>query len=111
MDIKDIEMILKNIQIPTILEYCLIGIGIITSIVLISFICVTFIKIIIDMIQTIIYNVKRKHRFKKKPIAKCYCIDCESWNKETHECTACFKPIQTFDNWFCGDAIPRKRKK
>lgn len=48
----------------------------------------------------------QKHRFDKPPLAKCYCIDCISWNKETQEC--CVHPgWYTADNWFCREAYPR----
>lgn len=48
----------------------------------------------------------QKHRFDKPPLAKCYCIDCESWDKETQKCRV-HLGWYTADNWFCWAAYPR----
>lgn len=48
----------------------------------------------------------QKHRFDKPPTARCYCIDCQSWNKYAQECRA-HKGWYTADNWFCWSAYPR----
>ena len=37
--------------------------------------------ILLGMLAEIASKIKRKHRFKKKPLAKCYCIDCVHYFK------------------------------
>lgn len=98
-------------DIQTIISYILMTIGFISIVFFSIVIIIKCIKFIIDSIQTICYKFQQRHRFKKRPIAKCYCVDCQFWNKETYECTGPFKSIQTLDTWFCKEAIPRKRKK
>lgn len=50
---------------------------------------------------------KIKHRFDKPPKAKCYCIDCVSWNRNSSRCDNFDRYMA--DNWFCWDAEPRKK--
>lgn len=52
-----------------------------------------------------------KHRFDKPPTAKCYCIDCESYNRTTLQCVNFFEMSNRLvaDNWFCYKAEPRKK--
>ena len=60
------------------------------------------------LIHDIKYRHKQKHRFDKKPQAKCYCVDCKYWNAENHQCNC--KSLYTTDSWFCSDAKPRKHE-
>lgn len=67
----------------------------------------------VDLVTSIIDNANRKyrikHRFDKPPTAKCYCIDCEHWDRETGECYRFVREHRhTADNWFCWEAEPRK---
>lgn len=55
-----------------------------------------------------------RHRFDKKPIAKCYCKDCKYWTSQSGHCNY-FQTHYTADNWFCWNAEPingfeRKRR-
>lgn len=50
---------------------------------------------------------KIKHRFDKPPKAKCYCIDCVSWNRNSSRCDNFDRYMA--DNWFCCQAEPRKK--
>ena len=54
------------------------------------------------------YEHKRKHRFDKPPLAKCYCKDCTSYGTGLYK-GQCFRLGNRYfdDNWFCGDAEPR----
>lgn len=54
------------------------------------------------------YKHKRKHRFDKPPLAKCYCKDCTSYGTGLYK-GQCFRLGNRYfdDNWFCGDAEPR----
>ena len=62
-----------------------------------------------ELIHTIRYNYRIKHRFDKPPTAKCYCIDCVRHNNETQRCYK-FDGWYTADCWFCWDADPRKKE-
>ena len=52
------------------------------------------------------WEYKYKHRFDKKPVAKCYCKDCASYYDE--ECKYWAKRLGVLDNDFCSRAIPKK---
>ena len=60
-----------------------------------------------ELVDTIRYNYRIKHRFDKPPTAKCYCVDCKLHNNESKKCYK-FDGWYTADNWFCWDAEPRK---
>jgi hypothetical protein len=51
-----------------------------------------------------------KQRFSKPPLAKCYCIDCESYSKHSGECCA-HTGWFVADDWFCWAATPSAREK
>lgn len=58
------------------------------------------------------YEHKRKCRFDKPPIAKCYCIDCihaQKINEDRYRCTL-VKNNHLRDDWFCADGIPREEE-
>lgn len=59
-------------------------------------------------IEYAIKTYKIKHRFNKKPLAKCYCVDCKYYSKEDHYCS--YNEIFVIDNFYCRDANPRKEK-
>lgn len=63
---------------------------------------------ILDLIERAILHYKIKHRFSKKPLAKCYCVDCKYYSKEDHYCS--YQEIFVVDNFYCKDAKPRKEK-
>lgn len=63
-----------------------------------------------DLVDGIKYNHHQKHRFDKPPLAKCYCIDCESYNPTNNSCS-CHTGWSVYDAWFCWSATPRKRNK
>ena len=57
-----------------------------------------------ELIEKIYYKYKIKHRFDRKPTAKCYCIDCRYYEPEHNRC-------QLFDicirsDSFCVEALP-----
>ena len=54
------------------------------------------------------YAYRVRHRFGRKPVAKCYCKDCEDWNREKERCM----PFDKYcpDNGFCHLASPRPRR-
>ncbi len=52
---------------------------------------------------------KIKHRFKKKPVAKCYCIDCFYYkdNCKINKTGRCLRLERIVaDDGFCKDAFP-----
>ena len=63
------------------------------------------IKYAIDKKKT---HYRIKHRFDKPPTAKCYCIDCVYYIKESRRCTH-FNVDHIFDAYFCSEANPRKK--
>lgn len=84
-----------------------------TLIVLGAFAIILIADFIRECIVNLRWRYKYKHRFDKKPIAKCYCIDC-SYHDKNGRCSN-LSPIDgpsryTGDNWFCWEANPRKNK-
>lgn len=59
-----------------------------------------------DKAYVLICKYKIKHRFKKKPIAKCYCVDCLNYTKSTQYCAEHLKHF--VDDHFCSYAEPRR---
>lgn len=84
--------------------------GIISSIMvlvaIIMFIIMNAYYFIVEKIEELKYDYKVKHRFDKPPLAKCYCKDCKSYNRENERCYRLNR--STADNWFCSWA-ERKR--
>ena len=59
--------------------------------------------------KRILYKWKVKHRFKKKPVAKCYCIDCFYYkdNCKINKTGRCLRLERIVaDDGFCKDAFP-----
>lgn len=48
-----------------------------------------------------------KHRFDKKPLAKCYCIDCDRRDIDSGKCY--WQDKWVLDNEFCSNANPRAK--
>lgn len=63
-----------------------------------------------DLVDDIKYKHHQKHRFDKLSLAKCYCVDCESYNPTNGSCS-CHTGWYVYDAWFCWSATPRKRSK
>ena len=61
-------------------------------------------------VEKLRYTYKRKHRFDKKPIAKCYCIDCVYYDCNNEKCFGFIgdEVRYTGDSCFCWKADPRK---
>jgi len=56
------------------------------------------------------WKYKYKHRFDKKPIAKCYCNDCK-YHGRIDDNTLCQLHDRHFpSDWFCKDAKPKSAK-
>lgn len=61
-------------------------------------------------VNELCWHYKYKHRFDKKPIAKCYCNDCK-YHGENNDNTLCQLHDRHFPNdWFCKDAKPKSAK-
>lgn len=60
-------------------------------------------------IGTAKYVYRCKHRFDKSPTAKCYCIDCTYYNRETGRCNA-FANCYVYDDCFCWRAEIKKKR-
>ena len=67
---------------------------------------VTTKEAISDWIAKKKWEYKCKHRFDKKPVAKCYCKDCAFYYDE--ECKYWAKRLGVLDNDFCSRGIPKK---
>ena len=63
-------------------------------------------------ISALIHKYRYKHRFDKKPTAKCYCVDCKYHDNESGRCWRFHGDgsRSTADNWFCYAAEPRKKE-
>lgn len=80
-----------------------------SAIVLITIIMCIIIKayyFIVEKIEELKYDYKVKHRFDKPPLAKCYCKDCKSYNRENERCYRLNR--STADNWFCSWAEKKR---
>lgn len=79
-----------------------------------------FLSIIVNDIRDHIRIMKQEyeiaHRFKKKPLVKCYCIDCRhcrgfvsehDWEPRAISCDLWGRNIVTYDNSFCYRAEPK----
>lgn len=83
-----------------------------TTIIVLGFFAIwCIVGLIQEGVGNLRWRYKYKHRFDKKPIAKCYCIDCE-YHDKNGRCST-LSPIDgpsryTGDNWFCWEANPRK---
>lgn len=68
-----------------------------------------------EQLERLAYYIRRKHRFNKPPLAKCYCRDCEEWHPSENDPTEgkCWGHAGwvTADNWFCWSANPRERER
>lgn len=66
-------------------------------------------------LEELVYYIRRKRRFNKPPLAKCYCRDCEEWHPRETDPTEgkCWglNGWVTADNWFCWKADPRDRER
>ena len=66
-----------------------------------------------DWLKDRIRNLRRiwqyKHRFNKKPIAKCYCIDCRDYDERNKFCRDLGRHV--LDNTFCCWCKPDMSKK
>lgn len=104
---------MENLNKEWLYRFALLGVAVIV------FICFLLLLAIWHEIETIIPSIHRKrqykHRFKKKPLAKCYCKDCKyyfSANKNVSDEGECHNHYgwHVADNWFCWDATPDKKK-
>lgn len=69
------------------------------------FLCFIF-MLIKSGITYLINRYRVKHRFDKKPLPKCYCIDCV--NSHTDENGRFCPRVKKYvaNNWFCWEAEP-----
>ena len=78
----------------------------------IIFIIIGVLILLVELVKFGLENLKRiykyKHRFDKKPTAKCYCIDCKYHDNFIGSCFGFDRHHHTADNWFCWKASPRK---
>lgn len=83
-----------------------------------------FLSIVVEEIEDRIRITKRRkkreydiaHRFEKKPLAKCHCVDCEhcqgfisekDWEPRAISCDLWGRNIVAYDNSFCYRAEPK----
>lgn len=62
-----------------------------------------------EALGTLKWHYKRKHRFDKPPVAKCYCKDCKYYSERTYVNICTRGHIENWsiaDNYFCWQAEP-----
>lgn len=78
------------------------------AIVILTICCVYY--FISSGVNELCWRYKCKHRFDKKPIAKCYCTDCK-YHGKNNDNTLCQLHDKHFpSDWFCKDANPKSAK-
>ena len=98
-----IEVILLNDS-----QHFVTLIGYLTIIVIIIGVLILLVELGKFGLENLKRIYKYKHRFDKKPTAKCYCIDCKYHDNFIGSCFGFDKNQHTADNWFCWKASPRK---
>ena len=61
---------------------------------------------ICKLITTMKRKYRYKHRFDKKPLAKCYCKDCVFYFEEDERCAFGGIERRISPDWFCEGATP-----
>lgn len=84
--------------------FTIIGFSTVFVIVIVLIYCLF--SSILDKIKEVLYMHKYKHRFDKKPIAKCYCKDC----RRRFKIGTCNEMggLYVADDFFCKSAEPHK---
>ena len=98
-------------SIPIWLGYIFLTMGAFSVAVIVSALCLSLLDAIRNLADRWKYAHKRKHRYDHPPLAKCYCRDCENWNRRPDYNTdgKCWSLNRyKADNWFCWYASPRK---
>ena len=103
--------------IPEWMGISIMFVGLVVILVLIFLIISELWNGIKILIRRFIYYIHRKTRFHRKPIAKCYCRDCDYWHPNSDGTSGiCWGHLfsenwTTADEWFCWDATPRKEER
>lgn len=63
----------------------------------------------IQIIKSLKYLYKKKHRYDNPPTAKCYCRDCR-FHRDDGKCLS-FVNMRTNDSWFCAWSERKGNKK
>jgi hypothetical protein len=82
-------------------------IGVIATVALMCVVGLLLREAIGDLIDSLKWKHKYKHRFDKPPLAKCYCKDCRYYNPLSGMCGS-HSGWVVADEWFCWGAEPRK---
>ena len=93
------------INMPESLAAILIIFGVASVVFSVGLVIVLAKDSIGDYIDRKKYEYKRKHRFDKPPLAKCYCKDC-NYHYDDGRCSR-HSGWYTAEEWFCWDAEPR----
>lgn len=101
------------IYIIVFFAYAFLIIGGVVFCLILSFLITSFLNVLKEAIIKIKWKYKYRHRFDKRPIAKCYCIDCRYFGNNNfyyENKNKCFihKEWQVTDNCFCWEADPCK---
>ena len=89
----------------------LVGVGATTSLLLAVGLIMVIFCLVKDWIGGLVWKYRYKHRFDRKPLAKCYCIDCEHYSKDFGKCYSEgfeYYPSEVKENHFCSLAEPRE---
>lgn len=88
----------------------LVATGVVSLIIFVGILIVILIALIREKYAKLKWEHTYKHRFDRKPTAKCYCKDCKNWNSETGECYDHCNSRRMADDWFCCFATPKDKE-
>lgn len=87
------------------------SVGAATCLLLVAGLIMTILRLVKDLVGDLKWKYKIKHRFDKKPLAKCYCIDCENYSEDFGKCYSQgfeYYPSEVKEDHFCSLAEPRE---
>lgn len=82
--------------------------GLVTFIMLVLFSLLLILTGVGELFSKAVWRYKYKHRFDKKPMAKCYCKDCVYFTSLDRRCTHHYTYAEESD--FCNHARPCKKE-
>lgn len=85
------------------------GFGVLAFTVIIALCIYALFAWIVDQIRGLYYIYRYKHRFDKKPCAKCWCVDCK-FHGVSGRCGLPGMSRYTPDDGFCYEAEPKERE-
>lgn len=84
--------------------------GLVCAGVFAVYIGLAILSLVTNIVDALLCNYRIKHRFDKKPVAKCYCKDCKYRHENNGSCLRS-NINHCADNFFCNDAEPKPKEK